>query len=398
MTLTEYMIAKAMEAEIDNNWKRFINSPKKAIIYGAGRQARVVIDLCHMFHKEYFCLMTTDSYERWGLLPREDELPLYLIHEFPGHHDSNDYDVIVAMNSRYNAEIAELLQRNHFYHVYQIEDWGITNEKLRENYYKSYFEYYGAEFLLDTNCERYLKYVLNDSVFQMYYPYSGIFQSNTLGELGNIVMPSLFQDDSVCCLGPYEYGERIKLNKNDVVLDLGANIGLFSCVAAAKGCKVYAFEPEGIPVINYLRMNAELNENITVVAKAVADKSGEKSFYYNDRLDLDFDMCRSSIHRELEPEYREIVVNAITIDDFVKENNIEHVNFIKSHIEYAENDMLKGAVGLLGREAPVLSFYSQKALDAKRYREIEEIILQANPRYQFEYHKRRMYAYVPSED
>ena len=41
--------------------------------------------------------------------------------------------------------------------------------------------------------------------------------------------------------GPYEYGE-VSIDKDDIVFDCGANIGLFSAVASRYGAHVYAFE------------------------------------------------------------------------------------------------------------------------------------------------------------
>ena len=42
--------------------------------------------------------------------------------------------------------------------------------------------------------------------------------------------------------GPYEYKE-INLTAGDVVIDAGANIGMFSALASYKGATVFSFEP-----------------------------------------------------------------------------------------------------------------------------------------------------------
>lgn len=380
--------------EISPIWKRFIMSDRKAIIYGAGRQARILIDFCHMYQKEILCLMTTQSRERWGLLPREDELPLFLVQEFPENYDKNDYDVVIALGEQYSQEVHQLLEKEGFKNVYQIKSWEKENSIIRNVYYRNYFLLNGARLIEDINGEEYIEYPYGKHILRMYFPKDKIFSANILGELGNIVMPSIFGDESVSCLGPYEKGENIQLHEGDTVFDLGASVGLFSCVAAAKGCSVYAFEPGGIPVYSYLEKNAYLNPEITVVPYAVGSMNGECSFYINDKLDRDSDMCQSSVHPELNPAYCEKKVQMITLDNFVKENNIAKVDFIKSHIEYAEDDMLLGAQETLRRDAPILSFYSQKALGNNRYKKIEELIKSANPNYKIYYYKRRIYAYV----
>jgi FkbM family methyltransferase len=244
--------------------------------------------------------------------------------------------------------------------------------------------------------ERYLEYKTACGIFRMCYSRDRVFRANTLGNFNDIIMPSIFNDFSVLCVGPYEYPDyNIVLKKGDTVFDLGANIGLFSCVAASKGCKVYAFEPAPVVVKRYLPQNAALYDTITIVPKAVGHENKQISFYINDRVEEDFDLCRGSIHRDLEPLYKEITVEQITLDDFVTVNNIQKVDFIKSHIEYAENYMLMGAQNILKTFAPQLSFYSQKALGTSRYVEIEKLIRKANPDYAIRYKWRRMYASVP---
>lgn len=57
-----------------------------------------------------------------------------------------------------------------------------------------------------------------------------------------------------------DYGlEKIKLSANDVVLDVGANIGMFAIYVKKKfGCKVICFEP--VPLnFEHLKKNIELN-------------------------------------------------------------------------------------------------------------------------------------------
>ena len=395
MDRLEYIESQIKKENIDSAWLEFVRSDKPAIIYGAGRQARIVIDFCHMFEKEIFCLMATDSKKRWGLLPREEEMPLFLAHEFPDGYDKEGYDVIIALHSKWNEEITASLRARGFKRIYAVLDWERENLAIRDAYYRHYFYYYGAEFQQDSDGETYLNYRSKEGRLSIYYPQDPVFRANTFGELGNIVMPSLFGDESASCLGPYEYGSEIQLKKGQVVFDLGANVGLFSCVAAAKGCRVYAFEPEEVPVYSYLKKNAGLNPNIKVVPYAVGKSSGMADFYFNNHLDTDYDTCQSSIHPELNPSFDKISVPMITLDDFVEREQIGHVDFIKSHIEYTEDDMLEGAQMLIQRDAPILSFYSQKALGNERYKKIEELILKANPKYHILYYKRRVYAYIP---
>jgi 31-O-methyltransferase len=75
----------------------------------------------------------------------------------------------------------------------------------------------------------------------------------------------------------------IAINNNDVILDVGANVGVFSLRAAQKGqnVKVYAFEP--IPSIyNVLAKNADSfhKGQITACKLGISDHDGQATFTY----------------------------------------------------------------------------------------------------------------------
>lgn len=61
-------------------------------------------------------------------------------------------------------------------------------------------------------------------------------------EIGDILYPALLGRYHYTDEGPYEWSD-VRINKGDVVFDCGANLGVFSILAASKGAEVYAFEP-----------------------------------------------------------------------------------------------------------------------------------------------------------
>lgn len=86
-------------------------------------------------------------------------------------------------------------------------------------------------------------------------------------EIGDIILPYLYFNDfhiinGTTVEGPYEIPGKFELTKGDVVIDAGANIGLFSAVAAVKGCSVYSFEPIKPVIDKYLSFTAQWNGNI----------------------------------------------------------------------------------------------------------------------------------------
>ncbi|HJJ72975.1 MAG TPA: hypothetical protein O0X58_01255, partial [Methanocorpusculum sp.] len=61
-------------------------------------------------------------------------------------------------------------------------------------------------------------------------------------EIGDILYPALLGSFRYVDEGPYELGD-VGIEEGDVVFDCGANLGVFSLLAAYRGAEVYAFEP-----------------------------------------------------------------------------------------------------------------------------------------------------------
>lgn len=69
------------------------------------------------------------------------------------------------------------------------------------------------------------------------------------------------------------------IEKNDVVIDFGAHVGLASIEFALAGAKVYAFEPNPENFAE-LRRNTANYPRISIYEKAVSDKSGYARLYF----------------------------------------------------------------------------------------------------------------------
>lgn len=158
--------------------------------------------------------------------------------------------------------------------------------------------------------------------------------------------------------GPYEI-DKVEIQPGDVVIDAGANVGLFSLLAAKKGAqKIYAFEPQ-IRVQQYLKKNININklsDIIDCIPCCLSDHVGNISF---------IEPCSSmgAAHvagrgvdylspQDIQATYS---VECVTIDDFVLNNSISKIDFIKADIEGAERDMLSGARKTIARDHPKLS-------------------------------------------
>ena len=128
------------------------------------------------------------------------------------------------------------------------------------------------------------------------------------------------------------------IKEGDVVLDLGANIGYFTCLFAQlvgeKG-KVFSFEPEPNN-FKLLQKNVEVNgyKNVILEQKAVSNiKSKIKMYISNSPKD----------HRiyPTEDNQESIEIECITLDEFFKDYN-KKIDFIKSNIQGADYAAFKG--------------------------------------------------------
>ena len=139
-----------------------------------------------------------------------------------------------------------------------------------------------------------------------------------------------------------------KVVKNgNVVLDIGANIGYFTLLAArlvGEGGKVYAFEPEPR---NYevLLTNVALNryQNVTAAQKAVSDKNGVVRLYLSAK-DIGAHTIRQH-HDKWQFEVREagefVEVESVTLDTFFQDKK-HPIDVIKMDMEGAEMAALLG--------------------------------------------------------
>jgi len=129
------------------------------------------------------------------------------------------------------------------------------------------------------------------------------------------------------------------VKEGDVVVDLGANIGYYTLLAArlvGRRGKVYAFEPEPT---NYslLLKNIELNgyDNVVATQKAVSDAGGKVRLFVDNE-----DTGAHSIYQP-EEEKEFVEVEAVTLDDFFKDKDYP-INVIKMDVEGAEMAALSG--------------------------------------------------------
>lgn len=183
--------------------------------------------------------------------------------------------------------------------------------------------------------------------------------------------------------GPYSLVNElvdVRVKAGDVVIDAGSWIGDFAAYASAKGAgKVYAFEPFDD---NYdvLTKTASLNKNIVPVKKALSSSSG--------RVNMTGKSGTANVHEDKDGH-----TEMTSIDEFVRENNLGRVDFIKADIEGLERNMLEGAQETLRRFAPKLALCTYHRKDDPEV--MASLILKANPEYNIVQKRMKLFASVP---
>jgi len=131
------------------------------------------------------------------------------------------------------------------------------------------------------------------------------------------------------------------------VIDVGANIGYFTMLAASRvgpTGRVAAFEPSP-DNLDLLKRSAAANgfANVETHTLAVADEPGTVTFSMDD--------SNGGIHRG-EPGVSAVLVPAVALDGFLPPGY--RVDLIKIDVEGSEGLAVKGMQDLLARQRPVL--------------------------------------------
>ena len=141
--------------------------------------------------------------------------------------------------------------------------------------------------------------------------------------------------------------------ENDVLYDIGANVGLYSLFAAReKGCQVVAFEPESQ---NYALLNKhiyinKLNHLIKALCIALSDKTGMDDLYLSNFL------VGSALHNfgeEVDADNKKFISKykqgsiSFTLDDLISYGKLPRPTHIKIDVDGIEMKVIQGMLKTL---------------------------------------------------
>jgi FkbM family methyltransferase len=168
---------------------------------------------------------------------------------------------------------------------------------------------------------------------------------------------------------------KVVVEPGDVVFDLGSWIGDFAAYASKCESTVYAFEPTP-DTYKILCDTAKLNPGIIPVNSGIGATIGELSLAIEDE---NITGISNTFNQNLSGDRPNFFAKIDTIDNFIMENNIAKVDFIKADIEGFEREMLKGAAFTLKNHAPKLAISTYHLQDDPEV--LEKLVRDANPNY-----------------
>jgi FkbM family methyltransferase len=143
---------------------------------------------------------------------------------------------------------------------------------------------------------------------------------------------------------------EIPLDDPTVVLDVGANCGLFTLFVKTRfpRAKVYAFEPSPV-LCEVIRKNTSHFDGVEVIGHAITDADGAVVPLF---IDLE-SQENNSLHASVlsgKKLVTQIAVPTLRLDTFVEERKIQRIDVLKVDIQGSEGALLRG--GLLVYKRP----------------------------------------------
>lgn len=179
--------------------------------------------------------------------------------------------------------------------------------------------------------------------------------------------PSYYSFDEVFIKKIYE-DKLIRINEGDIVVDIGANYGLFSIYAHTfKPSKIISFEPSKV-TFNFLSKNFK---NGVLLQNAISDTSGFKHFKDNPI---------STSASKIVEDFGDYQVEVIGINDLHNHLGLERIDYLKIDCEGSEKNIFDGISHhtMYKINKIVVEFHSQ---------EIKELIISKLDHFGFVIHK-----------
>jgi len=152
-------------------------------------------------------------------------------------------------------------------------------------------------------------------------------------------------------LGKYEVYETkllmSQIGKNDVVVDVGANIGYYTLLMARRAKKVFAIEPDK-EIFGILKKNVEENnlKNVVLINAAAGAKKEKIKYYKNEENYGDGRVVESKNGKFMG------FVSCLRLDEILR--NEQKISLIKVDTQGYEPAVIAGAEKTIKKDSPIL--------------------------------------------
>lgn len=143
--------------------------------------------------------------------------------------------------------------------------------------------------------------------------------------------------------------------RSKTILDIGANTGIYSLISKCvnPAAEVYALEPIK-RVFLKLQNNVRLNDySIHTIEKAASDQTGT-AVVYDTNDEHTYAVTVNENRNEADIKVTKVQINTITLDDLIKEMNIDKVDLIKLDVETHEAEVLAGYLKHIYLHRPII--------------------------------------------
>ncbi len=152
-----------------------------------------------------------------------------------------------------------------------------------------------------------------------------------------------------------QYEMRKFIAKDSAIIDAGANMGVFSVFAAqlASQGRLYAFEPSPI-TFRALEKNAKPYADILHCLNCGLGEATRKEILVSNTHSTMGNFFKDRAGSGSQNEFTGETVKIISLDEFVQEQQLPRLDFIKIDTEGYEANILRGAAESIKRFRPVL--------------------------------------------
>lgn len=354
---------------------------KKIVIIGVGKIGKIIANF--LIQKKKDCtleaFLVDDGYRKQKTYRN---VYVYEMTEFLKNKKLQDYFFLNTVTSKNNKEYREHLSDIGIKNILDVTDANVVSE-IATKYWLEYFENHEVE-----TCTPYIK--IGDFLFPN--PFLETVKKDIrytfVSDAGDLIAPLWLRDYSHCDEGPYET-RSVMVQPDDVVIDCGANIGISTANAIARGCrKVYAIEP----VLNESLVKCQelFGKKMSLHLLALSDYKGTADIYINPEACND-----NSIYYIQNTLTEKRVVNVTTLDAFVLNQDIQKIDYIKFYIDDSECRMLLGAKETIMKHTPDLAIFPYLGHNTDELKkELEYIIKSYNADYIIEYAWNKLFAYI----